>query len=242
MSQISPAQLIGPKFSDHLHPVVPINNGKFKVAGLNLSPSNKNFTEAIYTDSDLFNAFIENEKKKDGAQYLMGGYGEERNMYLRSSLFDDNAGQQLNLTDEPRNIHLGIDIWADAGTPVMAPLGGMVHSIADNKGLGNYGPTIILQHQVDTFNFYTLYGHLSRKDLQPLRIGQFITRGETFAHFGKEEENGNWPPHLHFQVIIEINEWVGDYPGVCKKSEIGKYMANSPDPDLLLQMRDKIGK
>ena len=49
-------------------------------------------------------------------------------------------------------------------------------------------------------------------------------------------ENGHWPPHLHFQLIRELGDWSGDYPGVCKYSEKEKYLANSPDPDLMLGM------
>ena len=174
------------------------------------------------------------------AAYLIGGYAETRNMYLRSNLFDDNLTNGSASHGEPRNLHLGIDIWGRAGTPIFAPLGGMVHSMANNNHFGDYGPTIILQHQIDMFNFYTLYGHLAVTDLTKLRIGQFITRGETVAHFGEEKENGNWPPHLHFQLIVEINEWEGNYPGVCKQREAGKYLANSPDPDLILGLNKYI--
>ena len=68
-------------------------------------------------------------------------------------------------------------------------------------------------------------------------MGQFITRGEKFAHFGPWEENGNWPPHLHFQIILDMGIWEGDYPGVCKMSEAIKYLQNSPDPDLIVQLK-----
>jgi murein DD-endopeptidase MepM/ murein hydrolase activator NlpD len=120
--------------------------------------------------------------------------------------------------DEPRSIHLGVDIWGPAGTPVFAPIGGVVYGFAFNDKFGDYGATIILQHQVDATTFYTLYGHLSLRDLGPLREGLFINRGQKFAHFGAREENGHWPPHLHFQVIYDIGLNVNDYPGVCKQS------------------------
>ena len=87
------------------------------------------------------------------------------------------------------------------------------------------------------FNFYTLYGHLSLKDLGNIRSGQFITRGENFAHFGPEEENGNWPPHLHFQIIKNIENYSGDYPGVCSEKKLSFYLENCPDPTSLLNLQ-----
>jgi hypothetical protein len=41
---------------------------------------------------------------------------------------------------------------------------------------------------------------------------------------------------LHFQIILDIADWKGDYPGVCKYSEREKWLKNSPDPDIILQL------
>ena len=133
-----------------------------------------------------------------------------------------------------RSLHLGVDIWGAAGTPVYAPMGGMVHSFAFNNNFGDYGATIILQHHIDMITFYTLYGHLSLTDLDPLRIGKYLTRGEVVGHFGTPNENGNWPPHLHFQIIDDMGIKQGDYPGVCSLNEAEKYLKNCPDPNLML--------
>lgn len=227
---------ISRRFATDFHTVVPFNPRKDSIAALDLSPANTAFTEEIYKSEQNFDAFIKEQFTKTGARYLVGGYAETRNMYLRSKLFDNNLSQDSSLVVEPRNLHLGADIWGEAGTNVHMPVGGMVHSLANNNNFGDYGPTIIMQHQIDMYNFYTLYGHLSLADLSRPRIGQFIARGEVLGHFGKYEENGSWPPHLHFQIIIEINEWVGDYPGVCKAAEAPKFLANSPDPDYILQL------
>jgi murein DD-endopeptidase MepM/ murein hydrolase activator NlpD len=129
-----------------------------------------------------------------------------------------------------------MDIWGPAGTPVFAPLGGLVHSFAFNNHDGDYGATIILSHQLDGRSFYTLYGHLSLVDLEVAREGNFVVGGEPFAHFGAPHENGNWPPHLHMQLIENIGTHRGDYPGVCRFSERNGYLANCPDPDIVLQL------
>ena len=137
---------------------------------------------------------------------------------------------------EPRRLHLGIDIWGPTGTPVYAPLEGIVHSFAFNDAYGDYGATLILQHEIDGFLFHTLYGHLSLHSIEDKKEGQEIQKGDWIAAFGEPAENGQWPPHLHFQLILDMQGKKGDYPGVCKFSERDIYLANGPDPDLLLGM------
>ena len=212
----------------HYHPVVPFDKSKEKTARFDLSKTNLKFTSEVYNDMQLFEAFINEQRSIADAKYLVGGYKELRQMYLRSTLFDAN--------EEPRSLHLGVDIWGDAGTKICTPLGGTVHSFNFNNNFGDYGATIILQHQLETLNFYLLYGHLSLKDIEKIRKGQFITRGQEFAHFGLPSENGNWPPHLHFQLILDMGILEGDYPGVCKLSEAEKFLKNSPDPAVLLNI------
>ena len=216
------------------HPVIRLQQND-KIASLDLSSSNAAFTPSVYSDTDKLSAFIEEQKEKAGVTCLVGGYKEKREMYRRSELFDKSLSGEKYASEEPRSLHLGIDIWGAAGTKVYPPLGGMVHSFAYNNHFGDYGATIILQHQLETINFYTLYGHLALKDIEGLRAGRFFTRGEHFAHFGEPAENGNWPPHLHFQVIIDMLHYEGDYPGVCKMSEAAKYLHNSPDPTPMLK-------
>jgi len=111
------------------------------------------------------------------------------------------------------------EAWKPTSTPeeensLHAPLDGSIHSFQDNAIPGDYGPTIILEHEIDGVNFYTLYGHLSRDSLKFLEVGQQISRGEPIAKLGKMEENGGWFPHLHFQVMTDIMSFRGDFPAV----------------------------
>ncbi len=218
------------------YPVVEFDAATQKIAKLNLSPTNLNFGFKDFESTAVLNNFIENEKAKTGATYLIGGYNEFRNMYLRSALFDTNVKPDIVEAEEPRNIHLGIDIWGPVNTKIYAPLGGVVHSFAFNDHFGDYGTTIILQHQLNSYTFYTLYGHLALRDIENLKIGQEISHGEHFAHFGAPNENGDWPPHLHFQIILDIGDKEGDYPGVCKQSEAVFYLHNCPNPDAVLKL------
>jgi murein DD-endopeptidase MepM/ murein hydrolase activator NlpD len=138
--------------------------------------------------------------------------------------------------DEPRRLHLGTDIWGPAGTPVFAPLHATVHSFAFNDAFGDYGATLILQHELDGLVFYTLYGHLSLASIQNIREDDAIEQGKGIGTFGAPHENGHWPPHLHFQIVIDMQGRKGDYPGVCRFSEREWYLHNSPDPDLILNL------
>lgn len=87
----------------------------------------------------------------------IGRYNEKRtNMYV-SGLFKG-----------VRNIHMGIDIWVPAGSPVYAFADGKVLFFRDNNNPGDYGPTIVAEHKIDPFDslhphyyLYALFGHLS---------------------------------------------------------------------------------
>jgi len=143
---------------------------------------------------------------------------------------------------EPRRLHLGIDIWGKPHSKVMAPLDGIVHSFAFNNAFGDYGATIIFTHNLNGETFYTLYGHLSLNSIKNIQEGDHIKKSDVFAEFGIPFENGQWPPHLHFQIILDMEGNKGDYPGVCKYSEKEKYLSNCPDPDLILQMMQYASK
>lgn len=218
------------------HKVVDFNPSKEKLVHLDFSNNNTFLLEIDLADTLRFSAYVDQILKKAKAKYGIGGYDELRTLYERSKVFDDTSG------DEPRRLHIGIDIWGEEGTKVYAPLGGMVHSYAFNDNFGDYGATMVLLHQLDTVTFYTLYGHIGLEDIARVTEYQYVSRGQVIGHFGKPEENGNWPPHLHFQVIKDMEENKGDYPGVCKFSEQEKYLANCPDPDLVLNMMQHVSK
>jgi murein DD-endopeptidase MepM/ murein hydrolase activator NlpD len=213
------------------YPVVKFDPFRDKLLKLDFSVTNQELTRDIFEDTAAFTRHIQAKLEKAGCRLGIGGYKELRDFYGRSEVFD---GDQL--VEEPRRLHLGTDIWGPAGTPVFAPIGGMVHSFAFNDKYGDYGATIVLLHQLEGSAFYTLYGHVSLRDIDSLREGQYVIRGEEIAHFGEPHENGYWPPHLHFQVIFDMGVYEGDYPGVCRFSEKEKFLANCPDPDLVLQM------
>ncbi|MEL6721501.1 MAG: aminotransferase class III-fold pyridoxal phosphate-dependent enzyme, partial [Bacteroidota bacterium] len=161
----------------------------------------------------------------------VGGYGEIRPFYSTDAYeIEGNEGAQW------RTVHLGFDVWADAGTTVFAPLDGIVHSFQDNASERDYGPTIILEHKIsEAFTFYTLYGHLSKESLNDLQEGESIPKGTPIATIGAPPVNGNWPPHLHFQVILDMLDKKGDFPGVAFPDEKAIWKSICPEPSSFFQ-------
>jgi 4-aminobutyrate aminotransferase-like enzyme/Ser/Thr protein kinase RdoA (MazF antagonist) len=177
-------------------------------------------------------AAIAEALKKSGARVAIGRYDEARLLYNAPQF-----GASKNPTDERRTIHLGIDLFIEPGTPLRAPLAGVVQILANNAIPLDYGPLVVLKHSTDTGEeFFTLYGHLTEQTLQKLRVGQQIAQGEVFAHVGAVQENGGWPPHLHFQFILDLLDRGAEFPGVVRASERTIWKALSPDPNVLLQI------
>lgn len=197
---------------------------------LDLSVSNIELSKLAIDDPTIFEEFIEEKLLKNKAKVAFGGYNEERNLYKRSTVFNDNQ-------TEERNIHIGLDLWIKAGTPVLAALDGTIHSFNYNNNFGDYGPTILLKHSIKDQSFYTLYGHLSLESIANIEVGSFFTKGQQLATLGDASVNGNYAPHLHFQIIKDIATNIGDYPGVCSKKDLNYYLENCPDPNLLLKIK-----
>ncbi|MBC7948267.1 MAG: peptidoglycan DD-metalloendopeptidase family protein [Chitinophagaceae bacterium] len=223
--------------------VVPFTPGKDALIPLDFTAANTELTDRILGDTHLFTDYINTKLQQSKARYGIGGYGEHRTVYRTSRLFDNDLSKNILTGDlandaiaEPRRLHLGTDIWGKPHTSVAAPIDGIVHSFAFNNRAGDYGTTIILSHQLEGTSFYTLYGHLSLNSIKNMQEGDRLLKGDIFAEFGIQDENGHWPPHLHFQIIQDLQGWTGDYPGVCRYSEREAYLQNSPDPEIILQL------
>lgn len=180
----------------------------------------------LFSSPRLLGEYIKNKLSNSGQPVGIGRYNEDRTIYNHSSLFGSK-----------RTIHLGMDLILPSRTKVFSPLGGTVHSFQDNKGIGDYGPTIILQHQLQGVIFYTLYGHLNRESLLNVFEGQRILQGEEIGEIGEFEVNGNWFEHLHFQIIADVGNRRGDFPGVCSHEDSQHYLNVCPDPNLILGIK-----
>ena len=182
------------------------------------------------SETSVLAPMLSEEMRRKNVAIGVGCYNEARLLYT-SPLF----GTAANSLEERRTIHLGMDFFVEPGTLVRAPLDGVVHVLANNTAPLDYGPLVILKHDVkDAGDFFTLYGHLTTNTLAQLKIGQTVARGQKFARIGSANENGGWPPHLHFQIILDLLDLGANFPGVAFASQRAVWTSISPDPNLLV--------
>ena len=161
------------KWRETFSAVVPFRPGMDSLLLFDFTSKNTSLTADQIADTEQFANYINKQLKDNHATFGIGGYKEDRTLYARSRHFD--AGE------EPRRLHLGTDIWGPAGTKVMAPMEGIVHSFAFNNHDSDYGATIILSHRLDGISFHTLYGHLSLNSIKNLQEGNRIRAEEVFG-------------------------------------------------------------
>jgi 4-aminobutyrate aminotransferase-like enzyme len=189
---------------------------------------------AAETDTLTERIFV--DMKKAGVSVGIGRYAEARLVHTSPIFAPGNTNQSsTGHRDERRTIHLGMDFFTGPRSAVYAPIEGVVHILASNAAHQDYGPVAILRHTAGKGQeFFTLYGHLAADSVAHLRVGQTIGRGERFARVGATQENGGWPPHLHFQVIVDLLELGEKFPGLAYPAEREVWKDLSPDPNLLL--------
>jgi 4-aminobutyrate aminotransferase-like enzyme len=172
---------------------------------------------------------IEAEMHAAGADVAIGHYCEDRNVYESDFFVDEGK--------ESRTVHLAVDLFAPAGTPVYAALDGKVFLFNDNTAHLDNGPMIVLEHETDQgIKFHTLYAHLSRESLEGLFVGKEIASGQQIATMGTEEVNVGWPPHTHFQIILDLCDMAHDIFGVAALSELPVWRSICPNPNLILRI------
>ena len=169
------------------------------------------------------------QMEEHGTRVGVGRYNEPRPVYTTAEYM--LPGEDAALV---RTVHIGLDLFMPAGTPLYAPLDGIVRTIVNNPGDKEYGPLLILEHQVDDLTFYTLYGHNSVETLSMWQAGDRVRKGDKIAEIGPYPENGNWVPHVHFQVMTDMLDYTDDFPGVVAPEHREVWLSICPDPNLML--------
>ena len=222
----SPAARVGPVLAPLVGAKTPPLVFDLSVASLEAG------TPVLWSDEPAFSRFLFRRLREAGASVGVGRYDEARAFYT-GDIFRGHG----NEGPVWRTVHLGLDLFADAGTTVLAPLAGVVHGLAENANPLDYGPTIILEHRTgDGSAFYTLYGHLSRESLGRWQVGDLVACGDHLAEIGEPGVNGGWAPHLHFQVVTDLLDNRGDFPGVARPDERDVWLSLCPDPNLVAKL------
>ena len=213
--------------------IIPLDFNKEKLFVFDFTKTNRDLEKIDMNSAQDFYRYIKETLRSNNSKIGIGKYNEDRIIYRHSPLFGTNDG-------ELRTVHIGVDIFLPVGTKIYAPLDAQLHSFQNNKGIGDYGPTIILQHKIDGVVFYTLYGHLSEESLAGKFKGQIIKKGENIGEIGKVKVNGNWPEHVHFQIISDMMGKKGDFPGIATIREREIYIKLCPNPNLILKIKKLI--
>jgi len=184
-----------------------------------------------FNDLDLFQFKIDKLQKEHPNKIIAGGYLEPRPIYTSTAY--DKIG---NYGRESRTVHLGVDFWLPALTPVHALFDGEVMVAVDDVGDKEYGGLLILKHQVDDLGFYTLYGHNTPESVLKFKVGDQIKKGQKISELGNYPENGNWAPHLHFQIMLSLLDYKDDFPGVAYPNQLTIWKNLCLDPNLLFKL------
>lgn len=213
----------------NIMPILDFDLNSPNIFAFDFSENNNELKNINLDDTEDFSNYIFEKMKKNNTPVAIGLYNENRRIYARSNLFTKE--------NNPRTVHLGIDLWAKAGSYVYAPINGKVHSFKNNDKFGDFGPTIILEHTIKNVNFFTLYGHLSLDSIQNIENEKEFRAGEKIAEIGDFPINGNWPPHLHFQIITDMQNKNGDFYGVASTEDSHYFLNLCPDPNLILNIK-----
>lgn len=204
---------------------------KKEAVHINLSENNPTVkTETEFNNPSYFQSKLDDIQLQNQTKIIAGGYLEKRALYT-SDIYN------LANSTEKRNIHLGVDFWLPEQTPVTSFLNGKIVCAVHQKDYKGYGGFVILEHQMDDVVFYTLYGHLSKKSVEQLATKTRLKKGEQIGVLGNYEENGEWVPHLHFQVMLDLLSYTNDFPGVALESEIEFWKTICPNPNLLFKLK-----
>ncbi len=107
-----------------------------------------------------------------------------------------------------REVHHGVELVAASGTPVLAAAEGRVAFAGDDlkeqvaPWPGFYGNYVVLEHQLTGQTLFTLYGHLSKIEVQ---AGQKVVLGQKIGEVGAS--GSAIGSHLHFEVRPGQNEY-----------------------------------
>ena len=171
-----------------------------------------------------------------GASIGIGGHAEVRR-WFDSPAFEV-PGNDGTLQ---RTAHLGLDLFVPGGTPVHAPLDGVVVDVGPEEGDPELGPSVVLEHRMPSEGgevaFRTVYGHLSAQSVSGITVGDVVSRGEPFATVGEVDENGGWPPHLHFQVVADPLGVETRFPSAVLPRDLEIWRSLCPHPGPLLPLK-----
>jgi murein DD-endopeptidase MepM/ murein hydrolase activator NlpD len=188
-------------------------------------------------------------------QALFQPGGEER-FFTPTSGKSWTSGQFGCVRSDGHQFHEGIDIQClsrdrrgEPTDPIQASADGVVAYISRHPGLSNYGNYLVLRHQVDGLEIYTLYAHLSAIR-QDLKLGDSVRGGETVATMGRTSNTRQRitkdRAHVHFEIDVVASDrfaaWYAQHePG--QKNDHGNFHGHNlmgVDPAAVLREENRL--
>lgn len=116
---------------------------------------------------------------------------------LRGGLLTSPFGDRISPFTKKRDFHVGIDLAAPIGKPIVAPADGVVvfagrYPLRRSVAWWRYGNLVVVRHGED---FITLYAHCDEIEV---RRGERVSQGDVIATVGESGLSTN--PHLHYEV------------------------------------------
>lgn len=163
--------------------------------------------------------------REHGFTLGLGPWGERRIIYTAPFF------ASVLTEGKRRNLHLGVDLFAPAGTEMFTPLAAKVVAATINPEPQDYGGLILLEHEPEPgLRFWTLWGHLDHASVRERRIGERLAAGAFVARLGGYAENGGWAPHVHLQLSTVPYDDVAIVPGVGEEAFIEVWEDLFPRP------------
>lgn len=129
--------------------------------------------------------------------------------------------------------HEGTDIFAPAGTPIVAVVGGTITAAGDDGGKGGLRVWI-------NGTFY--FAHLSKLG-KGIREGAKVKAGQVIGYVGNSGNARNTPPHLHFgwdpSGSQSANGWSNPYPLLTKATPVKRAKAPTVEEQAAVTVMDE---
>lgn len=163
--------------------------------------------------------------------WVYGGWMENR-----TKLLSDVKYLRKNKTF----LHLGIDLSFDAGTMVFSIAEGpIVHIGTDSPLKGGWGGHVLQMIKFQGKPHLLIYCHLGFiQEKDRLRT---ISKGDFLGLVGNKSENGGWGPHLHLQLVSDVDHVINwahfmdkEIDGYGKVKDISYWAKRCPDPTSLI--------
>jgi len=192
----------------------------------------KNSFKSPHLKHERKERLAENAMRILGADYLYGGWLEDRSFIWRGSYMEPS-----------KFLHIGTDFVVPAGSMVVATRACEVVQIycdtPEECGWGARVMVKLLNHN-SISDMHLLYGHLSLNTLA-VSVGDVLEPNNIIGYIGKPEENGGWSPHLHLQAITgDVTEYLNDpasLDGYGELSKIEEMARKFPDPIIFADLK-----